>query len=166
MTGLRSAEGEYIGFVDADGATSPQEFKKLLDAAMGTDGAIASRWLPDSVVTRRTPRRMFISKAFMAIERFLFNLPYADTQCGAKIFRASALKKILPYCRVQNMAIDVELLYLLQLRGYAIREVPTIWEDRSSSAELGSPLRLAAGSLKVLMTLIILRIRFIFFHKV
>ena len=55
---LRS-DYDCIGFVDADMATSPAEFHKLIVALQGVDGVIASRYMPGAVVT---PPRPFIKR--------------------------------------------------------------------------------------------------------
>lgn len=122
------SEGDYVGFVDADNSTSPQEFAKLIDAITGHDGAIASRWMKGSVVANRTSLlRKTASKLISLFVRILFHMPYKDTQCGAKLFTLSSIHDILGSLKVKNMAFDVELLYVLQKRGYDVIEVPTHW---------------------------------------
>lgn len=128
VEGFRRTSGPIVGFVDADGATSPEEFDRLLQALPGVDAVIASRSLPGAVV-RRTPLRRLTGWLFHLAVRGLLGLPFADTQCGAKIFRRSALKPILPQLNVRNLAFDVELLALLVRTGARIREVPTVWTE-------------------------------------
>ncbi len=164
--GFARADGDLIGFVDADGATAPAEFSKLVGNLHGVDGVIASRWMEESQVSERSSSRAVISKAFVLFVKLLFFLPYQDTQCGAKIFRRSVIEAVLPHLSVSNMAFDVELLWLIKKCGFTVREVPTAWRDQSSSAFLGSPAKLMASSAKMLITLFSLRIRFFFIHNV
>lgn len=82
--GFKRAKGDLIGFVDADMATSPQEFEKIIKEAEEADGAIASRYAPGASV-KRTGLRKVVSVGLRLSQKLLFNLPYYDTQCGAKI---------------------------------------------------------------------------------
>ena len=158
--GFRQAGGDLIGFVDADGATSPEEYNKLIQSmAAGADGAIASRYIAGAKA-KRTHLRNIIGLTFHFLQKILFWLPYRDTQCGAKVFRKELIKRILPELKVNNMVFDIEILVWLKKYGYKIKEVPTVWEEKESSALLGSPLKLFRNSLNMLITLIKLRLRF------
>lgn len=156
--GFKRARGKLVGFVDADGSTTPQEYNKLIQQMDNFDGAIASRWKPGSEVINRKWFRKVISLGFILVVRILFWLPYYDTQCGAKVFTRKAVKVIVPQLSVTNMAFDVELLYKLAKAGYSVTEVPTTWIDSSSSALLGSPFKIAINSIKIFFTLIRIRL--------
>lgn len=152
--GFELAKGKWVGFVDADGATSPEEYAKIIEAAYEADGAIAARWRKDSkVIGRDSLLRQLASKLFVIMTRIIFGFKYHDTQCGAKIFKTSAIEKILPHMNVFNMAFDVQLLYLLKRKDYNVIEIPTIWVDQGGSAMLGSPLKLFKQGLIMLKTL-------------
>lgn len=137
--GFRGAKGVLIGFVDADAATSPQEFRRLVDSIGDDDGVIASRRKRGARVYNRSLWRTFVSTGFAAVTRRLFRLPYDDTQCGAKVFRHQVVTALLPKLQLHDMVFDVELLVLARAAGFRIREEPTVWYDRSSSAFLGRP---------------------------
>ncbi|MEK7632017.1 MAG: glycosyltransferase [Patescibacteria group bacterium] len=160
-TGLALATGDYVGYLDADGSTSPEEFQKLEQALGASDGVIASRWAPGAVVQNRAFSRTLASLTFAALVKTLFWFPYRDTQCGAKIFSKTLLQRILPHARVRNMAFDVELLLLARRADAAIVEMPTHWVDRSRSAILGTPVQLFRTSLQMFATLFLLRLRFL-----
>lgn len=158
VRGWQESSSEVIGFVDADGATSPEEFQKLCDALNGHDGAIASRFLPNAVVkNRQSPLRTAASYSFMTLVKILFQLPYRDTQCGAKIFRRAVLAPLLPSLREKGMLFDVELLVRLHRAGADIVEVPTTWIDQPGSASLGSHKQFFAEGLRMLHGLLRLR---------
>ncbi|MDP9022275.1 MAG: glycosyltransferase [Actinomycetota bacterium] len=133
--GFRYCDGAFVGFVDADAATPPEEFLRLLDAAArDADGAICSRWHPASVVPgRRSLKRTIASAAFAAFIRVVFRLPYTDTQCGAKVFRHEVVERVLPLLSMRGFEFDVEFLHVARGLGFKIVEVPSIWIDRSGS---------------------------------
>jgi glycosyltransferase involved in cell wall biosynthesis len=139
LRGWKDTASELIGFVDADGATSAQEFKKLIAAIEQHDGAIASRFLPGAhILERKSWIRKLTSQAVPRLVRWLFGLPYSDTQCGAKLFKRATIIAVLPKLRTTNMLFDIELLWALHLRGCDVIEVPTVWVDQPGSASLGS----------------------------
>lgn len=157
--GFKKAQGEVIGFIDADGATEPFEFDKCLQALQRADGAIASRWKKGSVVINRNIFRKLVSYGFRMVVKTLFNLPFYDTQCGAKVFKHEVIRTIVQKLQIDNMAFDVELLYLARCHGYRIEEVPTVWIDKGSSATLGTPLNVIIKSIKIFFTLFKIRFR-------
>lgn len=153
--GFLAARGRLVGFVDADGATTAEEYERLVQALGTADGVIASRWLPQSRVYNRTsPLRKVTSLGFVVIAKSLFGLPYRDTQCGAKVFRRKVITSIASSLVTQDMAFDVELLVRARAAGFTVKEVPTIWTDQTSSTVPSSPFKLARTSFRILRSLI------------
>ena len=154
IRGIKQAHGEYIGFVDADGATSVEAFHTLYGQALGSDGAIASRWMKGSVIAlpQKLARRIS-SRIFNLITRVLFGLNYSDTQCGAKIFRGAALKEILPHLGITRWAFDVDMLFHMRRNGYVVKEFPTVWDDAD-----GSKVKVPKVAYEMTMALIRLRL--------
>ena len=161
--GFLAARAPVVGFVDADGATSPAETRRLFETLGPTDDAvIASRWMRGShvVVAQRLSRRL-ASRAFNAVVRLLFGLPFRDTQCGAKVFRANAVKAIAESLETSNFAFDVDLLYALKRHGYNVREVPISWQDIA-----GSRIRLLGASRNMIAAVLRLRARHSIFRYI
>lgn len=156
--GFEIAIGKLVSFVDADYATSPAEFNKLVQAIDGTDVCIASRLKKGSQIINRTWSRRIVRLGFVTIVKLLFGMPFADTQCGAKVFKKEVIKDVTPFLKTSNMAFDVELLYIILKKGYQVKELPSVWIEESSSALLGSPSKLIINSVKIFFTL--LKIRF------
>ena len=146
---FRRCRADLVGFVDADGATPPSEFARLIAATHRTDGAIASRRHPSSILPVPRDRSRRISSAgFAALVRILFGMPYRDTQCGAKVIRRPALERVLPLLSSRDLVFDVDLLLTATKLGFDIVEVPTVWIDRPGSrVDLGHDIRRMATSL-------------------
>jgi glycosyltransferase involved in cell wall biosynthesis len=131
---FRQADADLVGFVDADGATPPQELLRLAEIAQEADGAIATRRHPASVLpARRTFARRLTSAGFALAVRRLLGLPYRDTQCGAKVLRREVVDDVLPRLRARDLLFDVDLLASAAEAGHRIVEVPTIWIDQDGS---------------------------------
>ena len=125
---------DLIGFVDADMATPPESFYMLVRNIKGYDGTIASRWLKGSVIkTKQTILRRITSRGFNFLVRAFFLLPYKDTQCGAKLFKRNVVKTVAADLGITKWAFDVDLLYRIKRKGFKIKEIPTIWEDKKES---------------------------------
>jgi glycosyltransferase involved in cell wall biosynthesis len=164
IEGLKLAQhGEFIGYVDADGATGPQAFLDLLQHVGDADCVIGSRWLPDSVLIQKQPGfRRFVSRCFHVIVELFFWLHVKDTQCPCKLIRSEAVEKIHPNLCIADLAFDVNLLVCLKRAGFKIREVPIAWTDMAGSKVSASLFRSSLA-----MFLSVLRVRLIYspFYK-
>ncbi len=130
-TGMLAARGERLLFADADGATPIDQEVKLSEAIHnGADMAIGSRLAADSGVTRRrTWRRAVIGRLFAVVARRWLHLSVRDTQCGFKMFRRDAGRKLFSTCEETGYLFDLELLISAEYFGYQIAEVPVNWTD-------------------------------------
>ena len=158
IEGLKLAsQAELIGYVDADGATPPHAFHELVkNIGPEVDCAIGSRWLPGAVLhMRQSGHRRFASRVFHAIVQCLFWMGIRDTQCGAKVIKSEAIKKIYDNLRIADMAFDINLLFSLRKAGYRVLEVPTEWTDKA-----GSKVNLFRTSLTMFLSVV--RIRLIY----
>ena len=154
MLGFRQAQGDFIGFVDADGATPPEAFLALMDNIGEAGGIIASRWAKGSQVSPQQPfDRRVASRIFNMMTRTLFGLRLTDTQCGAKLMRREAIQAILPHLGITQWAFDVDLLFQLQRGGFKIKEIPTTWHDVE-----GSKVQVGSASQEMMMALVRLRL--------
>jgi len=134
MEAFRRCSGDLIGFVDADCATPPAEFLRLVEVARQADVAIASRRHPAAVLPVRRPlSRRITSAGFAAGTRRLFGLDVLDTQCGAKVLRREVVERAVPLMSSRDFLFDVDLLLVARALGYRIAEVPTVWIDRAGS---------------------------------
>ncbi len=134
METFRTSNAELIGFTDADCATPPAEFLRLVEAARFADGAIATRHHPASVLpTKRSFGRRVTSATFSMLVRGMFALPYSDTQCGAKVLQRQVVRRVIPLLSSRDFLFDVDLLVTARRLGFNIVEVPTIWIDRDGS---------------------------------
>jgi glycosyltransferase involved in cell wall biosynthesis len=163
IEGLKLAgHADFIGYVDADGATGPAAFFKLIPFMAQVDCVIGSRWLPGSVLLQKQPTfRRFISRCFHFIVELLFWLHIKDTQCPCKLMRREAVEKIHSNLRIADLAFDVNLLVALHQAGFKIREVPIEWTDMIGSKVTSSLFRSSSA-----MFLSVVRVRLIYWPLV
>ena len=143
--GIQRARGEIVLFTDMDQSTPIGELGKLLPwYEAGFDVVIGSRGISRegfSVI------RQVGSIVFRALRRMFILRDISDTQCGFKSCRREAAVRVFPRlqffkrkARPQGWkvsAYDVELLYLFERAGYAIKEVEVEWENRDESDTKG-----------------------------
>lgn len=134
IEGFKIVDGDYIGFVDADGATKAEAYYNLYEQIKDYDGIIASRWIKGAKVrVKQTLGRRIASRSFNVLVRMLFGINIVDTQCGSKLFKREALKKVVNELGTTRWAFDIDLLYLLKRNGFKLTEVPTEWDDQAES---------------------------------
>jgi dolichyl-phosphate beta-glucosyltransferase len=140
------ANGEVIGFVDADDKTPFTEFDKFLPYLQdGWEVVIGSRGQPKSVIERPQPwYRRIGSKGFGVFMHVVTGLwDIADTQCGFKFFKGEIAKDLFARQKIDGYMYDVEILYLARRAGYHIQQVPVRWRDDGDSR-----LDLIAGNIR------------------
>ncbi len=136
IRGFKEANGDLIGFVDADGSTKPEVFGDLINTLMRgeCDGVIASRKVKGAKIIKKEPLLQRIgSRGFNILVRSIFFLPFKDTQCGAKLFTRNSVAAVLPELGITEFAFDIDLLFRLQAKGFRIKEAPTVWEYKTGA---------------------------------
>jgi hypothetical protein len=151
--GFAQAQGEYVGFVDADGDIDPKNLASYLDRAQagGHEVVFASKRHPDSV-SHATAIRKFISLGFITLVKTLFALPICDTQTGCKVFRRDALARTLPQLREQRFAFDLEFFVAARAAGVLdMVPAPVELQERmaGSSVSRGTVVRTLIDALTV-----------------
>ena len=130
-TGILAARGDLFLFADADGATPIDEEANLHEAVRaGAEVAVGSRLVAAADVDRRrTWTRALLGRLFAAVARWWLHVSVHDTQCGFKMFRREAGRKLFFSSRESGYLFDLELLVLAERLGYRVVEVPVDWAD-------------------------------------
>jgi len=158
--GMQTALGReagVVGYLDADLSTPPDEIFRLRAAferpgvEADVQAVLGSRVALLGTDIERNAARHYLGRVFATAAAAILHARVYDTQCGAKLFRASpALAAALATPFLSRWAFDVELLGRLLTGGEgvsgmplsAIVEVPlTTWHDVKGSKL--SPLAMA-----------------------
>jgi len=143
---VKLAQGDFIGFADADDKTPIEELDKFLVHLLDDqDLVIGSRAERESRIEKPQPfHRRVGSKAFACVMHSVVGLrDIKDTQCGFKFFRSSVAQELFRHQRIDGYMFDVEILYLARKMGYRIAQVPVLWRDDADSR-----LELFSGNLR------------------
>lgn len=134
LEGLRKAKSKYIGFIDADDSFDLNTVKEIIEN-FDDDVIIASKWRGKNIFEVDEPfMRKFSSRIWNLMCKILLNLKLNDTQAGAKFLRRDAFNAIDREFICRAFSFDVELLFLLNKKGYKIDEryIKTIHRDGST----------------------------------
>ncbi len=135
-TGLLAAKAEIALFSDADLSTPIEEMAKLVDPIRSgeLDVTFGSRALDRSLIGTHQPwRREQGGKVFNLVVRMLTGMPFWDTQCGFKAFNLTKFRPLLELMLIERFGFDVEFLYVANMHGLKLKEIPVRWNDDARS---------------------------------
>jgi len=141
IAGMLAASGENILFTDMDQATPLTQLEKLLPKLKeGYDIAIGSRSGREGApIIRR-----LMAGGFSMLRAIILQLPYKDTQCGFKLFKKEAARKIFSRMKIfkdkkvehgaaVTAGFDLEILYIARKLKFKVAEVPVLWHHKEGT---------------------------------
>ena len=133
--GILSSRGRFVLMSDADLSTPIEEIGKLFkELEEGYDIAVGSRSVSGSQILKKQAwYRQLMGKIFNKIVQVVAVPGIRDTQCGFKLFKGDAARRVFARQRIERFAFDVEALYLAKKMGLRIREVPVVWVNSPDS---------------------------------
>lgn len=141
IAGMLEAKGENILFTDMDQATPLDQLENLLPKlGQGYDIVIGSRTGREGAPIIR----QIMARGFSLLRAIVLQLPYKDTQCGFKLFKREAARKIFEKMKVFNdkkltqgaavtAGFDLEILYLAKKLKFRVAEVPVLWHHKEGT---------------------------------
>jgi len=130
-TGMLLGNGEYLFFSDADLSVPFETLPKFLaHLENGMDVVIGTRKDAEAVIEVHQPLfRELLGKAFTLLSNWILGLRVSDFTCGFKGFRREAARTLFPGQQLSGWSFDSEILYLVRLKGYRVKEVPVVWRN-------------------------------------
>lgn len=130
--GVSVARADAIIFMDADGATPPEEIPLLVTTLASSPIAVGNRWSRASTVHGQTSARALTSRVLRLLMA-LFGFSGIDTMCGCKGFqRPIALRLFHPLLETRWL-FDQEVLFRARLLHIPIISVPIHWTSQHGS---------------------------------
>jgi dolichyl-phosphate beta-glucosyltransferase len=112
LAGLQM-DAPFVGFLDADLATPPEEMLRLVETLRGStaQAAFGARVALLGTTIDRHALRHYLGRVFATAASLILGLRVYDTQCGAKVFvRSELLRSALGEPFHARWAFDVELI--------------------------------------------------------
>jgi len=127
MLATLQGEPEIVGFWDADLATPLEaidSFLQVLDSRPEVEMVFGSRVQLLGRQIQRRAIRHYLGRIFATFASMVLHLPIYDTQCGAKLFRATPqLRAALREPFISGWIFDVELIArFLALSGPSVKD--------------------------------------------
>jgi glycosyltransferase involved in cell wall biosynthesis len=111
----------YVGYWDADLSTPLDEvapMRQLLEERPGLDMVFGSRVQLLGRRIHRTATRHYMGRTFATTVSLMLGIPVYDTQCGAKLLRASpAVRQLFDEPFIARWIFDVEIIARLIARS-------------------------------------------------
>ena len=121
----------YVLEMDADISHDPQRLPALLEAMREADLALGSRYVPGGGTVGWGLVRRIISMGGSLYARTILGVKVRDLTGGFKCFRREVLEAIdLGSVECTGYAFQIELTYRTLRRGFRVKEVPIVFEDR------------------------------------
>ena len=123
---------ELICEMDCDFSHDPAALPKLLQAASeGADLVLGSRYIGGIRVMNWPMERLLLSTGAARYVKLVTGMPVHDPTGGFKCFRRAVLQAIdLDRITSNGYSFQIEMSHTAWMKGFAIREVPIVFEDR------------------------------------
>ena len=132
-TGFSKANGELIGFLDADGTYPPEYFPKLCEKALnGSDLVIGTRL---SGTDSKMPLTRRVGNFFFAtLLTILGRQKVSDSASGMRVFKRSILERLYPLPDGLNLTPVMSTRAVHE--GIQMAEVPIPYDERVGNSKL------------------------------
>ena len=118
--------------IDADMSHNPDDIATLLAESETSDVVIGSRYINGVNVVNWPLRRLILSYAANLYAQIITGFPIKDATGGFKCFRSRVLESIdLSKINSEGYSFQIEMNFISWVRGFAIKEVPIIFSDRT-----------------------------------
>jgi dolichol-phosphate mannosyltransferase len=124
---------EYVFEMDADFSHDPKHIPEFLETAKAADLVLGSRYLGGRVTVVNWPMlRLLLSYAANMYARWITGHRLWDATGGFKCFRRRVLEAIdLDAVHSNGYGFQIELSFRAWRKGFAIREIPIVFVDRT-----------------------------------
>ena len=125
-------EYQYVIEMDADFSHDPRYLPGLIDTAVsGADIALGSRYVAGGGTVNWGVSRQILSQGGSLYARTILGVKVRDLTGGFKCFNRRVLEAIdLDAVQSSGYAFQIELTYRALKKGFTVKEVPIVFEDR------------------------------------
>ena len=154
---VKHARGELIMTLDSDGQFDIKSYKQLHQRLLkgNYDFVTGYRYRKKDSFAR-----VILDRVFNIIMRLIFSLPFKDTNCAQKLYKAKFLKRI--DIEARGYPAPTEILVKMAESGVKIGEVGVAHYERKKGA---TALKLFKTSTDVLKFLVYLRLKIYLYRK-
>ena len=131
---FEESKADILGFIDVDLSGDLSYLRKMLEEIEnGADVVSGSRNMKESITSRSFKRRLFAKVYTWFFVRFLLGMKLTDPQCGYKLIKNEAAKKLKSLIKDHVWFFETEMMYLALKIGVNVKEIPVKWTDYGKS---------------------------------
>ena len=125
---VAASTGDIVLYTDCDLAYGTDVIGEALDAMTksGVDVLVGSRAIHPRGYEGYSFLRRLASKVYLKILTVFAGFRLSDSQCGFKLFRGEAARRIFSLCETNGWAFDFEALMIAKKMGLAFGEHPVM----------------------------------------
>ena len=135
VAGFKHALAQGAGAVltmDADFSHHPRHIPVMVAKLAEADLVIGSRYVGDGRAVDSPASRRLLSRGANAVAHLALNLRARDVTAGFRLYRRAVLESLpLDHIFSSGYSFLIELLYLVERRGWRVAEVPIQFRDRT-----------------------------------
>ncbi|MBU1628132.1 polyprenol monophosphomannose synthase [bacterium] len=125
--------GDNIIEMDADFSHNPAYLEEMLSLINEYDVVIGSRFEPGGGERGRHPARKYITQLANLYIRIILGIKVKDATSGYRCFKRHVMQSInLEKMNAKGPEVVQEVLYAVTKKGYKIKEIPIIFEERKA----------------------------------
>lgn len=127
---MMKATGDWRLMTDADLSTPIEQLMALQKQAGAEKASVAigSRAMNPKLIEKHQHwLRETGGRFFNVVMSVITGLPFRDTQCGFKLYRADAAEAVFSLQRLNGFSFDVEDIFIAVGLGFKVIEVPVAW---------------------------------------
>jgi glycosyltransferase involved in cell wall biosynthesis len=133
-TGIREAENEILGIIDADGTYPAKDFPRLLEFINENDMVVGVREKQNIPLLRR-PVKRFLTK----FAQYLVGHKIPDLNSGLRVFKKETVSNFL-HLLPSGFSLTSTITVAMHINDYKIKYVPIEYYKRSGKSKI-KPIR-------------------------
>ena len=141
---LLDEDCQYVGVMDADFSHGLHDIPRLLKVVLdGVDVAIASRYIAGGEIRGWDFKKKFLSRTANFLCRFALRTGVKDNTTYYRVYSRKAAEAVLDV-KEDNYQWGVNAILMLKDKGFQIKEIPSVFIDRTVGESKLKPIVLAA----------------------
>ena len=161
LSGINNIDpkSEYVLFMDCDFLANINDVGKMIRGFNGYDGIVGSRFLKKNSLILYPPIKKIVNRLYHYLARLLLKIPNSDLTNNFKLYKTSLVRKIFPYLKASDFAVNAELGFYPVLMDSLIGEIPVSWQERNAQMGLSKfkILKVGPSYLKVFINLLLFK---------
>lgn len=158
--GFLHADGDLVGFTDADLSVLPEEIVNAFLSVLNgeADVVVGSRAHPESKLPGREWWRTASSRLLNLAEQLIVGVRISDTQCPLKVMNHKGKEAMLA-TRERTWFFDMEFLLLAKRLDLNVNVVPVTWNEHRYPERRSKLSMLTDGVLRSVFAMFRIRLR-------